>query len=307
MEKKISVIIPNYNGKELLAKNLPEVIKNCPNCQIIVVDDASYDGSVDLIRKKFKKITVIELPKNVGFANAVNEGVKKAKHNLVLLLNSDVAPQSNFLKPALEHFSDKSIAAKLFAVALSDQSQEEGKIIQRGRGAAIFQKGFVSHFALSPQSGPTLWVSGGSGLFDKKKFLALGGFDNIFAPFYWEDIDLSFRAWRSGFICLFEPKAKVNHFHEQGAILKQKSPLFIRTVSYKNQFLFVFKNIADYFLAFQHLLWLPYHFLKAILKLDIAFFAGFIWAILKIPSLIVNYEPSTTNYQLSDREVLSKF
>ena len=306
MENKISVIIPNYNGKDLLAKNLPKVISMCPGCQIIVVDDASQDGSQDFVKNKFKNITLVKMPKNVGFANAIAEGVKKAKHDLILLLNSDVAPQNNFLKPAVAHFN-KSNSEKLFAVALCDQSHEDNKVITRGRGGASFEKGFVNHFPMPVQKGQTLWVSGGSGLFDKKKFLELGGFDNVFVPFYWEDIDLSFRAWRAGFTCIFEPASKVDHFHREGAILKQKSPFFIKTVSYKNQFIFVWKNISDYLLVAQHILWLPYHFTKALLTLDIAFFTGFLWAISYLPRLIFDYSLFTIHYSLSDKEVLSKF
>lgn len=279
----------------------------CSRCQIIVVDDASSDGSKDFVKDNFKTINLIEMSKNVGFARATNEGVKRAGGDLVLLLNSDVVPADNFLKHAVAHFSNKSESNKLFAVAIADQSHEDNKIVIRGRGGARFEKGFISHFALSAKKGETLWVSGGSGLFDKKKFLDLGGFDTIFAPFYWEDIDLSFRAWRSGFICLFEPKAMVDHFHREGAILKQKSPSFIRTVSYKNQFIFVWKNISDYLLIAEHILWLPYHFARALIKLDFAFYVGFAWALAKVPSLIFKYGLSTVVYQLSEKEVLGQF
>ena len=107
MEKKISVIIPNYNGKHLLGKNLPSVIKNCSNCQIIVIDDASTDESVDFIRKNFGQIKLIVNKKNSGFACSINIAVNKAGGNLVLLLNSDVSPRTDFLKPALARFENK--------------------------------------------------------------------------------------------------------------------------------------------------------------------------------------------------------
>ena len=304
---KISVVIPNYNGQDLLNKNLPKVIKTCPNCEIIVVDDASTDDSVDFLQKNFKRIKLIQLAKNKGFAHAVNEGVRKANGDLVLLLNSDVSPRANFLPPALSHFKNESDGWRIFAVGLADHSHENGKVIVRGRGGAIFDRGFVKHFALTSGSGETLWVSGGSGIFDKRKFLELGGFDTAFEPFYWEDIDLSFRAWQRGYRCLFEPRSKVDHYHDEGIIKKSKSEFFIKTVSYKNQFLFVWKNISDPILILEHLLWFPYHFTKALLTLDLAFFSGFIWAILKLPQLIFDYQLPTTHYQLLDQEVLSKF
>ncbi|KKQ89761.1 MAG: Glycosyl transferase, family 2 [Candidatus Curtissbacteria bacterium GW2011_GWC2_38_9] len=317
---KISVIIPNYNGRQLLFKNLPNVIKNCADCEIIIVDDASGDDSVDFLQKNFRQIKVIQLAKNKGFAHAVNEGVRKANGDLVLLLNSDVSPQANFLPPALSHFKNESASQRIFAVGLADHSHENGKIVIRGRGGAIFKKGFVNHFALPSRSAETLWVSGGSGLFDKRKFLELGGFDTNFAPFYWEDIDLSFRAWRMGYRCLFEPMSKVNHFHQEGVIQKSRSEFFIKTISYKNQFLFVWKNITDPFWLLQHLFWLPYHLAKSMATFDLAFFAGFFWAIIQLPKLIFDYSLFTMHldpqaqtrtassaYSLSDREVLNKF
>src|SRR3990167_803601 len=170
---KISVVIPNYNGQDLLNKNLPKVIKTCPNCEIIVVDDASTDDSVDFLQKNFKRIKLIQLAKNKGFAHAVNEGVRKANGDLVLLLNSDVSPQANFLPPALSHFKNESASQRIFAVGLADHSHENGKIVIRGRGGAIFDRGFVKHFALTSESGETLLVSGGSGFFVKRKFLEL--------------------------------------------------------------------------------------------------------------------------------------
>ena len=305
MEKKVSIVIPNYNGSEILLKNLPEVEKNCAGCEIIIVDDASTDDSVDLIKKNFPKVKLIVNPSNQGFAKTVNRGVNEARGQLVLLLNSDVAPKSGFLKTAVDNFKNQT--DNLFGVGLADLSHEGSKVVMRGRGGAKFHKGFLTHFAKEPKSGETLWISGGSSLIDKEKFEELNGFDQIYAPFYWEDIDLSYRARKLGYFCLFEENSKVDHFHEEGAIKKTKSPFFIKTVAYKNQFIFVWKNISDYFLIIEHFLWLPYHFIKAIISFDLPFFLGFMWAVTKIPQLIFNYPQAAKNFKLTDREVIEKF
>lgn len=303
MEKKISVIIPNYNGQKLLSQNLPNVIKNCPECETIIVDDASSDESVNFLKKNFKKIKLIKNVRNLGFARSVNIGVKNAKGKLLLFLNSDVSPRPNFLSFAMSHFKDE----KVFGVALADYSHEDGKIITRGRGRASFSQGFLVHSAADTTRGETFWVSGGASLVDRQKFQQLSGFDPVYAPFYWEDIDLAYRARKAGFICVFEPKSQVDHYHHEGAIAKFHSPFFIKTVSYKNQFLFVWKNISDPLFLMQHLLWQPYHFAKSLLTIDLPFFMGFFWALLHIPKLIFNSQFSTLNPQLSDREVLKKF
>lgn len=303
MAKKISVIIPNYNGRDLLVKNLPRVIQNFPGCEIIVVDDASSDDSVEFVKKNFGKIKVFSTRKNCGFANAVNFGVKKAGGDLAILLNSDAVPRANFLNKALNYFTNDDI----FAVGFCDYSHENGKIVTRGRGGAKFKRGMLSHFAAESETGETLWVSGGSAIVDRNKFLELGGFDKNFAPFYWEDIDLCFRAWRRGYRCIFDSDLKVDHFHEEGAIRKEYSPFFIKTVSYKNQFIFVWKNIADVYLIFKHLVCLPYHFITALLRFDSAFFAGFIWACVTVPKLIFDDLLSIANYKFSEKEVINKF
>lgn len=300
--EKVSVVIPNYNGADLLLKNLPNVIKYCPHSEIIVVDDASTDNSVSVVHRKFRnKVKLVKLKKNSGFASAANTGVEKAHNEIVLLLNSDVSPRKNFLNPALKYFRDKS----MFSVGLEDESHEQGRIIPKGRGGAKFRKGFVEHFAAVPERGITFWTSGGSALVNRSKLLKLGGFDTIYKPFYWEDIDLGFRAWRSGYRCYFEPLSKVDHFHEEGIILKTTSNFRIRVISHKNQFLFVWKNISDYYLSAMHILWLPYHLLRALIRMDAAFFLGLILAITSLPKLIMTI--TYDKYIISEKEIFSKF
>lgn len=303
MEAKISVVIPNHNGCLILEKNLPNVINNSPEAlEIIVVDDASTDDSVNFLKKNFKGIKVIEIKKNRGFANSANTGVRNAKGELVVLLNSDVSPRNNYLKYSLPYFKD----AQTFAVGFEDQSHEDGKIIKRGRGGAKFTTGMFTHFKIPGSlKGETLWVSGGSGIFDKMKFLELGGFDLIYAPFYWEDIDLSYRAWKAGYCCYFEPNSKVDHYHEEGAINKSSKPNKVKTIVYRNQFLFIWKNINDDAYIISHLLYLPYYLTKAVLVGDFQLIFGFVRAIIKLPLLI--FATDNNNYKLSDREIISKF
>lgn len=304
MAQKISVIIPNFNGKDVLSKNLPSVIINCPNCEIIVVDDGSSDDSVSFIKENYQNIRLIVNSQNLGFARAIDTGVKAAKGKYVLLLNSDVSPRSGFLKPLIDNFLKNH---NLFAVAAKDISHENGKTVEKGRGWAKFEKGFVSHFPIQIEAGETFWVSGGSGLFNREVFLRLGGFDKIYAPFYWEDIDLSFQARKLGYICLFEPASIVDHFHGEGSIKSQHKDFFIKTVSYKNQFIFVWKNISDYSLILQHFLWFPFHVIRSIIKKDWAFFVGYYKAVLQIPGLVLNYQILKSENRLSDKEILSKF
>lgn len=303
---KISIVIPNYNGSDLLQKNIPTVLKSVEkykDVEVIVVDDASTDNSLEILESFKDTITTLKNLNNLGFAQTVNKGVKSAQGEIVILLNSDVRPKENFLEPALKHFDDE----KVFAVGFLDESIEQGKIMERGRGIGKWEKGFLVHSAGDLSKKNTLWANGGSSAFRKKIWDNLGGLSSLYYPFYWEDIDLSYRAWKQGYEVVFEPKSVVVHEHEEGAIKKNFTSFYIKTVAYKNQFVFVWKNIGDVDLFLSHVLWLPYHFLVAIKNTDTAFFIGFLRALFLVPQIIQSNIDIRNKNTKSDKEVLSLF
>lgn len=296
----ISVIIPNYNGEKVLKKNLPKVIEEVRNAEVIVVDDASTDGSLEVLNDFKSKIKVLKNEKNVGFSSAVNRGVEEAKGEIVILLNTDVIPERGFLAPLLSHFDDD----KIFAVGCMDKSMEEGKTVLRGRGVGFWKRGFLIHSRGDVSKNNTLWVSGGSSAFRKSIWEKLNGFNSLYNPFYWEDIDLSYRAVKSGYQILFEPKSIVVHEHEKGAIKTKFSSSKIKAIAYRNQFIFVWKNATDLSLRFSHLLWLPYHFIKAFVKGDMAFFIGFFAALIRFPKIISSGLEDQKTFVLKDSQVI---
>jgi len=302
---KVSVIIPNYNGKKLLEKNLPmlfESIKRYRDVEIIVVDDGSTDESVKYLELRTKdleqKIKILKNNKNYGFAYSCNRGVKEAEGKIVILLNNDVIPQKGFLEPLLSHFRNKQV----FAVGCKELNGEE-----RGRGVGEFKNGFLVHKRTNNQNkNNTLWVSGGSGAFSKDLFLKLGGFDEIYKPFYWEDIDLSYQAQKAGYKVLFEPSSIVYHRHEQ-TIGRFYSEAQIKTVSYRNSFIFIWKNITDTRLFISHFLWLPFNFIKAVLTDNLAFILGFFRALRLIPLIVKKRKGAKIFFIKKDKEILSGF
>jgi GT2 family glycosyltransferase len=298
---KVSIVIPNYNGQASLSKNISQVLKTGAD-EIVVVDDGSDDRSVEYLKKNFPQLKIIQNQKNMGFSSTVNRGVEEALGEVVVLLNTDVMPQPSFLKPLIGHFNDPD----LFAAGCLDRSVEDGTVILRGRGLARWSRGFLNHKRGEVDKTDTFWVAGGSGAFRKKIWQSLEGLDSLFNPFYWEDIDLSYRAQKAGYKILFEPVSQVNHLHEQGAIRKKFSPFFIKTISYRNQFFFVWKNISDKNLIISHLLWLPYHFLTALLRLDFAFFLGFLMATVKLPLVLSSRQKVLTSFKMTDEEILGK-
>lgn len=312
-----SIIIPNFNSRSLLKENLPKIIheveKNSKKtCEIIIVDDCSTDGSMEIIqnmqdeiKNKNIKSKIIQNKKNLGFASSVNKGVLAASSDLILLLNSDISPESGFLPPFLRHFSDPGV----FAVGCLQKCQEEGKLVLRGRGTGRFQTGFLVHRKGDADKKDTLWVSGGAGMFRKKIWTELGGLNELYNPFYWEDIDLSYRALKAGYKLLFEPDSVVNHEQSRGSVRSIYSAHQIATIAYRNQIIFVWLNITDILYLFQHILFLLYYLLKEIVKMNFgsAFCQGLLMALKKLP-LVFPYRQSYQKLaKISDRELLAVF
>jgi len=312
----ISVVVPNYNGEELLRKNLPKVFESISihrdgDKEITVSDDASTDNSVKLLDSlKLKmastypniKFTIIKNEKNLGFSSNIDKTVENSTSEIVVLINSDVIPEKGFLKPLLSHFKDK----KIFAVGCMDKSVENGKIVLRGRGIGKWKRGFLVHSRGEIDKSSTLWVSGGSGAFRKAIWEKLGGFDELYNPFYWEDIDLSYRAIKSGYKILFEPKSIVTHEHEKGSIKKKYSHSQVKTIAYRNQFIFVWKNATDLDLQILHFLWLPYYFMKSLIRKDWNFFVGFFKAFILLPKIIKSKFKAQRLFVKSDKEIINK-
>ncbi len=279
---KVSIIIPNRNGAELLEKNLPSVLAAAKGEEVIVVDDASTDNSIELLQDKFSSVRIIRSGHHQGFASTVNIGVQEAAGEIVVLLNSDVRPEKDFLAPLLKHFDDP----KVFAVGCLEKSLEGGKTILRGRGEAKWEKGFYIHWRGEVDKSSTAWVAGGSGAFRKSIWVKLGGIDTMYDPFYWEDIDLSYRGRKAGYRILFEPTSVVVHEHEIGAIKREYSAIRVKIIAYRNQFLFIWKNLSDPNILLGHAIWTPIRLLQAVFRGDIAMLVGYIWALFRIHLVI---------------------
>src|SRR5690349_13317670 len=105
-EIQVSIVIPNYNGREILEKSLPYVMAAFENkknkvLEVIIVDDASVDESIKFIKSNYPKIKLVKHKVNRGFSSTVNTGFRTAKGNLIALLNSDVLPEEDFVEKCL--------------------------------------------------------------------------------------------------------------------------------------------------------------------------------------------------------------
>ncbi len=244
-----SAVIPNWNGKELLAKYLPSVIEAFSGSsanEIIVVDNGSTDGSAEFVRAAFPQVKLIALEKNLGFGGGSNGGFRAASNRVVVLLNSDMRVAPDFLAPLLEGFRDPAVFAVSCQIFFSDPAKlreetgltqgwwEDGGLRVRHRIDPAVTDLF-----------PCFYGGGGSCAFDRDKFLELGGFDPLLEPFYLEDGDLGYMAWKRGWKVLYQPRSVVYHEH-RGTIGKRFSEEYIQDVLKKNYLLFCWKNIHEW-------------------------------------------------------------
>ncbi len=309
---EIEVIIPNYNGAHLIEKNLPAVLKAVEhyNSTVTIVDDCSEIEDFQklehivakLKEKNTDQITLLRNTKNVGFSGTVNRAALASKAEFIVLLNSDVVPEKNFLNSPL---SKLKANANLFGVGCMDKSIENGNVVLRGRGVGKFERGFLVHRKGNVDKSNTLWISGGSSVVRTSLFQKIGGFDELFNPFYWEDIDLSYRALKAGYDILFDKDSVVEHRHEEGAIKKHHTSKKVRTTAYRNQIIFMWKNVTDVSLLITHIIFLPYHVINTLRTGDTAFITGYFWAKTKLPRIIAKRMSQKKMFRKSDQQVIA--
>jgi GT2 family glycosyltransferase len=244
-----SVVIPNWNGRELLEKYLPSVVaalEGNPDNEIIVVDNGSADGSAAFLREHFPNVRLLALERNLGFGGGSNAGVRAARNDIVVLLNSDMRVEPDFLQPLLDGFRNERVFAVACQIFFSDPARRRE---ETGLTEAWWRDGTlqVSHRidAAVTDLYPSFYGGGGSCAFDRRKFLELGGFDPLLKPFYLEDTDLGFLAWKRGWQVLYQPRSIVYHEH-RGTIGKHFRDEQIQAVYRKNYLLFCWKNIHEW-------------------------------------------------------------
>lgn len=289
---KISVVIPVYKNKKMFFDNLRANYQFIKDCEIVIVDDSSGEEIEKELKEKFPKIKYIENRSNLGFAKSVNIGIKDSQGDMVLLLNSDVRLFDDSFKKSTDLFIKDSL---LFAVSFLQIGEGDSK---SGKNKIYFEKGLFYHAKSDNlKFGITAWAEGGSSIFRSSFLNELGGFDEIYTPFYWEDIDLSYRAYKRGWKVIFDPSVKVLHKHES-TIGKFYDKNYIRNISLRNQLIFTWKNIADLNKILEHIFLLPYNFFTGLSK---AFFLAF----LKL-KMILGQRIKAIN-KLTDDEILLLF
>lgn len=291
-QKTVSVVIPSWNSESQMKQNLPYVFAAAEkvNAEIVIVDDNSqYDNSAGYIKSLGKKVRFYENKSNGGFSETVNRGVKMAKGDLIMLLNTDVRPSPDCFIKALKYFEDDSV----YAVGFNSQEAWMG---------GEWKGGLFHHFKVEPTDAnknkvnPSLWASGGQAAFSRDKWLELGGMDLLFKPFYWEDTDMGYNAWKRGWKVLWGPDCKCVHDHQKSVIANNFTKEFVMATAQRNQFLFIWKNITDTKFLVSHFLKLPYYLIKFPLPVLKAF--------TYIPQVISKRMEAKKHWVREDRDIL---
>lgn len=242
--------ILNYNGRNHLEEFLPSLKKtNYPCFRIVVIDNASTDDSVVWLNQHYPEIEVVKLPRNYGYAGGYNQGLKAIQTEFLVLINSDVAVDPQWLKPLIEDFLVQPDVAAIQPKILNHRKREYFEYA----GAA---GGFIDRYGypfcrgrlfetLEKDSGQydeaceVFWVSGACMAIRKSAFLQAGGFDDSFFA-HMEEIDLCWRLHLLGYRLTYQPESTV--YHLGGGTLNYGSARKV-FLNFRNSLLMMAKNL----------------------------------------------------------------
>jgi GT2 family glycosyltransferase len=316
------MVIPNWNGRELLADFFPSLIAaaNCyrdrdgSDIEIIVVDDGSTDGSVEWLSANFGVhdfVRVLRHEQNQGLVYTANKGVNAACHSIVFLLNNDVRVDPDAIAPLVRHFDDPSV----FAVC-PKAYRLRGDFLDGAGKVGYFKRGFwrvyqnydilPSRLPQQPHPFHSFFASSGYAAYDATKFHALGGFSEMLAPMYWDDVEICYRAWKRGWTVHYEPASVVHH--KGGATMGKphlRRPM--RIVSERNRLLMNWVNLHDKFWLATHIAWIALKLLGAVASLNTTFLKAFWQAIARLPDVREARNRERALSVRSDREIAAIF
>ncbi|HUT24842.1 MAG TPA: glycosyltransferase family 2 protein [Sumerlaeia bacterium] len=266
---EISIVVANWNGEGFLRTCLASLWESATAAgrafEIVVVDDASEDNSVSLIREEFPRVRLLANERNLGYARTCDRGAQAARGRVLVMVNNDVEVPADFVSRLTAPFSPGASAAPedpartrpLFAVSAKTVDWADGSPNHLCMTAAWRRGGIGKEWADPAEPCEATYAQGGAAAYDRDLFLRLGGFDPLFSPGYWEDYDLSYRAARAGWRVLYEPRAVARHKGKSslGPLLGEAR---LRQLDERNRLWFNWLNLDPDLLLCRHLLAIPW-------------------------------------------------
>ncbi len=306
MKPKITLIITNWNGSKLLRECLPTVLEavrfDRHHCyEVMVIDDCSNDNSLRILADEFPEVRAERTPQNLGFQEANNYAVNLAESKIVMPMNNDIKLDPKALHYLAQHFDNKdtfAVSGKIFAF-------DQTTFLYGNRGG-YFHKGHFHLYEKPPEDeSQTLFACGGAFMVNRQKYLDLGGFDSMYHPLYYEEIDLSYRALKRGWKVHYEPQSIAYH-KVQATITRQEKLRRISLISARNNYLFIWKNILDRSMTLTFLFYIPLFLLRDLFRLKSRFWIAFYMALKRLPRALRGRSIEQSAVLYSDREILSR-
>lgn len=246
----VSILIVNWNTRTLLRACLDSVFATLPDVayEIIVVDNASADGSVDWLRVTYPQVILIANSENVGFARANNQALTKASGKFALLLNSDAQLCPGTLACLLQVIHEESNAAAVapmllnadgtFQAGPNDEITLWNEMLLMFGLARFFRNGFYPGYGANTRRGEYAWAGGACLLLRRSTWEQIGMLDTDYFM-YTEEADWCWRARQAGWTILYEPEAQAIHL---GGGSSRQASARMRAALYKSKLLFFYKH-----------------------------------------------------------------
>ena len=297
-----SIVIINYNGLSYLEELFSSIQKQTlkPR-EILLVDNASSDKSVEFIKNSYPETRIIRLSKNLGFAAAANAGLKESSCEAAALVNTDIRLDENWLENLLASLAaEEKIAAVAAKIMLYDQPR-----LLNGVGGGMNRLGYTWDIGMFEEDigqydspSEVIFAPASAALFRKSAVLGSGGFDESFFMYH-EDVDLGWRLWLLGYRIVTCPKA-IAHHHFGGSTKASRSMLWRELLGERNDMTSLLKNYE------------PLHALSALAEMmslkqkpsrKSGQLKNLLWNLMKLPSTLKKRRYIQKHRKLTDDEV----
>jgi GT2 family glycosyltransferase len=379
MAPSVSIVIPTWNGLDLLKQFLQSVIKAASyysgqshaRTEIIIVDDGSTDRTIEWLtaqgftecvpeagksargggvksgrgdetKRATENDEVVPQPftllpsstfppslppgpifrfirneTNRGFGESCNRGFEAAISRLVLLVNNDVDLAEDAIGPLVENFKDSSLFAAHCRVFDLESNHEcgTGKLGGFSRGFIRVHRSYsrlnekrISEIVDKREGDAALYsmfAGGGSAMFDRERFQSIGGFEPLLSPFYWEDVELSYRAWKRGYCVAYEPRSVARH--RISSTIGKLDRRGVKIIQQRNRLIYHWIHLHDKRLLATHILWVVLLALTAPVRLQPGFLSSLTGALKSLGKVLARRREEKSCARRSDRDVFEIF